>query len=116
MILQAISWGLGTARVRAALGRALVRVALVLAAGVVLLLEAAQLALASVIGPTYAAVAMGVALIAVAAGLWFGARQVARRPLPAMPVSTGEAGKLLLILVTALAGFLATRRRDPSAE
>jgi hypothetical protein len=119
VILQAISWGLGTARVRAALGRALMRFALGLAAFVVLLvaiaylLDAAQLALATWIGPTYAAVAMGAALVAIALALWFGARRVAKWPLPSMPVSTGEAGKLLLILFGALAGFLATRRKDP---
>lgn len=116
-LLQGIAWGLGTARVRAAIGRALLRLALALTALILVLvaagylLDAANGALAAIVGPVYAALIMGGALFAVAVALWLTARQIARRRTASLPASGGEAGRLLLILLSVLAGVVAARAR-----
>ncbi len=117
-LFQGIAWGLGTARARAAIGRALLRVVLVLTATILVLLavgyvlDAASGALTAVVGPVYAALIMGGALLALAVALWLTARHLARRKVAALPVSGGEAGKLLLILLSVIAGIVAARARS----
>ena len=99
------------------MGRALLRVALVLTAMILVLLavgyllDAASGALAALVGPIYAALIMGGALLAVAIALWLTARHLVRRRVASTPVSGGEAGKLLLILLSVVAGVIAARAR-----
>ncbi len=117
-LLQGIAWGLGTARARAAMGRAILRVTLALTAMILMLLavgyllDAANGALAAIVGPVYAALIMGAALLMVAVVLWLTARQIARRRVASLPASGGEAGRLLLILLSVLAGVVAARSRS----